>query len=277
MSIGKIGSLVQHLSTTIQNPDISINTNTSDLEVCSDKCVSYNIFRFGALLGRYIPEYIHYKIELNKNFLYTNFREQNYQIEKVHHINDRNQLNIHLSIDNIFWSKLEAEIQKPLKLLILIITSSILSLYGLYKIFIKSLNKAYMLDYQANYKEELEHLKSEHQQELKNCKTSLMNKIWNLGFNKQKDLEINCLLAQEANKIALVDANLNEQGDIIKDSRLQNFSDQIPCSIILYKNNQLEEIKVEELINLFTDRFDQENENITIKIVRQNKIGIFFF
>jgi len=30
-----------------------------------------------------------------------------------------------------------------------------------------------------------------------------MNKIWNLNFNKQKDLEINCLLAVEANQIAL--------------------------------------------------------------------------
>ena len=52
-----------------------------------------------------------------------------------------------------------------------------------------------------------------------------MNKIWNLNFNKQKDLEINCLLAIEANKLSLTDENTNNQESILKDSRLKNFSD----------------------------------------------------
>jgi hypothetical protein len=272
VSINKITSLLQHLSGSLENKDFSISSNTRDIEICLDKCINYNVFRFGALIDQCVPDFIHYRIELNKKFLYANFKEQNYQIEKIYHINSRNQFSISVSIDDIFWEKIKAEIKEPVLLVTLAFGVNALLLYILYKLSIKYLNKAYASDYQDNYRKELDRLKYEQQQELKNCKASLMNKIWNLNFSKQKDLEINCLFAMEANKIALINESFDSnQENVIKNCRLENSDDQVPCSIILYQQDKIDEINVTQLIDLLNDRFEQEDENITIKITSRVK------
>ena len=46
VSTNKINSLVAQLSSNLQSQNISINTNVNDLEVCSNKCINYNLFRF---------------------------------------------------------------------------------------------------------------------------------------------------------------------------------------------------------------------------------------
>ena len=68
-----------------------INTNITEFEICSDECLNYKLFQFGTLIDQYIPEFIFYKIELNKKFLYANYRVKNYQIEKTYHLNKDNQ------------------------------------------------------------------------------------------------------------------------------------------------------------------------------------------
>jgi hypothetical protein len=271
VSTDKINSLTGQLSSNLQSQNLSINTNSNDLEVCSDKCINYNLFRFGALIDQYIPEFIYYKIELNKKFLYSNTKVQSYLIEKIYHINDYNQLGVSLAIDKLYWNKVEAEIKKPFWIETLFALTNILLLYILSKISFKSFNKEYTLHYQNKYKEELDQLKFNQAKELKGCKDSLMNKIWNLNFNKQKDLEINCLLAVEANQIALIDENDHDQDTMIKDCRLKNSSDKVPCSIILYQEDKIEEINVAQLIDLFNDRFNQEDENISVKITSKVK------
>lgn len=271
VSTDKINSLTGQLLSNLQSQNISINTNATNIEICSDKCINYNLFRFGALIDQYIPEFIYYKIELNKKFLYSNIKIQNYQIEKIYHLNDYNQFSISLAIDKLYWSKVEAEIKKPLWIITLFALANILLLYILSKISFKSFNKEYTLYYQNKYKEELDQLKFNHGEELKVCKDSLMNKIWNINFNKQKDLEINCLLALEANKIALIDKDSNDQETMIKDCRLKNSSDKVPCSIILYQEDKIEEINVAQLIDLFNDRFNQEDENISVQITSRTK------
>ena len=60
-----------------------------------------------------MPEFIYYNIELNNKFLYSNIKYQNYQIEKMHHLNDHNQFNISIAIDKTCWSKVSKEIKKP--------------------------------------------------------------------------------------------------------------------------------------------------------------------
>ena len=269
VSTNKINSLVGQLSSSLQSQNISINTNASDLEVCSDKCINYNLFRFGSLIDQHIPEFIYYKIELNKKFLYSNTKVQSYQIEKTYHFNNYNQFSISLAINKLYWTKVEAEIKKPFWMVTWFVIVNILLLYFLSKISFKSFNKEYTLHYQNKYKEELDQLKFIHSEELKGCKDSLMNKIWNLNFNKQKDLEINCLLAVEANQIALIDEN--DQETMIKDCRLKNSSDKVPCSIILYQEDKIEEINVAQLIDLFNDRFNQEDENISVQIISRVK------
>jgi hypothetical protein len=269
VSTNKINSLVGQLSSSLQSQNISIHTNASDLEVCSDKCINYNLFRFGSLIDQHIPEFIYYKIELNKKFLYSNTKVQSYQIEKTYHLNNYNQFSISLAINKLYWTKVEAEIKKPFWMVTWFVIVNILLLYFLSKISFKSFNKEYTLHYQNKYKEELDQLKFIHSEELKGCKDSLMNKIWNLNFNKQKDLEINCLLAVEANQIALIDEN--DQETMIKDCRLKNSSDKVPCSIILYQEDKIEEINVAQLIDLFNDRFNQEDENISVQIISRVK------
>lgn len=83
ISTDKINSLTGQLLYNLQSQNISININNGDLEVCSDKCVNYNLFRFEALIDQHIPEFIYYKIELNKKFLYSNTKVQSYLIEKI--------------------------------------------------------------------------------------------------------------------------------------------------------------------------------------------------
>jgi hypothetical protein len=275
VSTNKINSLTQQISGTLQSNNISISTNGSDFKICCDKCINYNLFHFGALIDKYIPEFIFYKIELNKKFLYSNIKAQNYQIEKIYHLNDYNQFSISLAIDKLYWSKTEAEIKKPFWIMTLFALVNILLFEILSKILFKNFNKEYTLHYQNKYKEELDQLKFDNSKELKSCKDLLMNKIWNLNFNKQKDLEINILLAGEANKIALIDEGDNDQENMIKGSRLKNSSDKVPCSIVLYQDDKIEEINIDQLIELFTDRFDQEDENISVNIISKVKVVYF--
>ncbi|MDP5021295.1 MAG: hypothetical protein NWP91_06160 [Rickettsiaceae bacterium] len=275
VSVKKINSLTQQISSNIQNNNISIKANNNDLEVCDNKCINYNLFRFGASIDQYIPEFIYYKIELNNKFLYSNAKYQNYQIEKIYHLNDYNQFNISVAIDKIHLSKVNKETRKPFWIILFFTLGNILLLYIIAIFFFNNFDKEYKGHYQKKYKEDLRQLKLSHSKELRNSKDYLMNKIWNLNFHKQKDLEINCLLAKEANKLSITDGNLNDQDALLKDSRLQNSSDKIPCSIILYQENKLEEINVAQLIDLFKDRFNQENDNILVKITGKAKVVYF--
>ena len=159
-------------------------------------------------------------------------------MEKTYHLNDYNQFRISLTIDQLYWKKVETEIKQPFWIITLFITVNILILYLLSRIALNKFNKEFMLYYQNKYKKELDKLKFSHDEELNRCKDSLMNKIWNINFNKQKDLEINCLLAVEANQIALINENYNDQENMIKDCRLKNAGDKAPCSIILYQENK---------------------------------------
>jgi hypothetical protein len=275
VSTNKINSLIQQLSSNLQSPNILISTSANDLKICHDKCINYNLFRFGALIDQYIPEFIYYKIELNKNFLYSNIKNQNYQIEKIYHLNDYNQFSISLAINKLYWDKTETGIKKPFWIITLFAIANILLLYILSKISFKNFNNEYTLHYDNKYKEELDQLKFNHNKELDDYKSSSMKKIWNLNFNKQKDLEINCLLAWEANKIALIEENANDHETMIKDCRLKNASDKVPCSIVLYQEDKIEEINVTQLVELFNNRFNQEDENISVQITGKVKVVYF--
>ncbi|HJD57182.1 hypothetical protein [Candidatus Tisiphia endosymbiont of Ptychoptera albimana] len=277
VSMHKLTSLSHRLSSSIEESNISINSNSSEIEICNEAlvCTNCSFFRFGELLNRNIPEFIHYKIELNKTFIYSNLKVQNYQIETTYHINDSHQLNISLAINSVYWHKVVTDIKRPFWLLTAFITANMVLLYVLLKISFSNFNKSYALHYQDKHFAELEQLKLNHQQELKDCETFLMKKIWNNDFNKQKDLEINCLFAQEANQISLLDNNSDNQEDMLKDYRLRNFGDKVPCSITLYQENKIEEIDTTKLVDLFIDRFNQEDENISFKISSKAKILYF--
>ena len=102
--------------------------NNNDLEVCDNKCVNYNLFRFGTI-DQCVPEFIYYKIELSNKFLYSNVKYQNYQIEKMHHLNDHNQFNVSIAINKTHWSKVNKEIKKTFWIITFFTLINILLLY----------------------------------------------------------------------------------------------------------------------------------------------------
>ncbi|WP_342267584.1 hypothetical protein [Candidatus Tisiphia endosymbiont of Empis tessellata] len=80
-------------------------------------------------MNKHVPVFIYYKIELNKKFLYSNIKTQNYQIDKIYPINASNQLNISLAINSTYWHKVKADIKRPFWILTAFITANLLLLY----------------------------------------------------------------------------------------------------------------------------------------------------
>lgn len=263
LTVNKISTLTN----SIKSQDISIKTSVSDIQVCSsdNTCMSYNILRLGKLIDEQIPDFIHYKIKLNRNFLYTNAKAENYQTEKIYQLSGSNQLSISVAIDYLFQDKLRAEKSRPLWMLSLCFIANILLLYGLIKLAMRSCESLYTMHFEVKYTDILKQLQSDHNKELNNIQVSSMDKIWNLEFKKQRDLEINCLFAEEAVKLAL---------SSLKRKPAKSAS-MLPCSIVLHQNDKMEEINVAELIGLFTKRFDQESDNILLYMVSKTAVVHF--
>jgi len=243
----------------------SINISNHSIEICCHKkCINYNLFKLGALLNNSIPEYIHYKVELKDSLLYSNTKAQNYELENKNYTDGNIRLNISLGVDNKHWRLQEENIRKPFWYISLFIISNLLLLYLFYKITLRKFNNAYNLHYLEKYKDEL-----------KRAESTLMERTWNIDFFKQKDLEINCLFAQEANRIAFLDNNIDDQESIIKDNNFKNFSNKAPCSIILYRSDIKEEINLVRLSKIFSERFSSENEKLLIMLPTETKAMSF--
>lgn len=248
----------------LQTSDSTIEADLRYIKICQkSKCFNYNLFKFAALIDKFIPKFIYYKIELNKKNLYANTKIQDYEVEKTYHISKYTQLTIALTIDQRFWQKEEFNIKKSFYTLSLASIISLLLFYILSQLILKYSNKLYQLYYNSKHQEILAQLNTEHQQQLKNNEVLLMEKIWNINFNRQKDIEINHLLAHAANQIAYG-----------KQDKL-NLIDQVPCSIILYQPDCQERINVNKLVNIFTDRFTEEAVNILINISSSSNVVYF--
>lgn len=262
ISSNKITSQMHKVGNNTQNEEVLFKINISDLEICGDKCINYSVFRLRAIIDSYVPNFIYYKIMLNRNFLYSNAKIENYQLEKSHHLNSSTQLDISVSIEPFFWDKMEKSIRKPFWIISLVSIINILLFFFIFQKLFKFLGKEYDGYFKDKYNKELEVNKA-----------YFMNKIWSSNFNRQKDLEINCIFASEANKIALSTVDVSGHNDIEtpKDSMLNDFDDMLPCSIVLYQNDKIEEFSIKDLTELFTSRFAQENENISVSIISKTK------
>ncbi|WP_341763969.1 hypothetical protein [Candidatus Tisiphia endosymbiont of Beris chalybata] len=276
LSLNKIAVIAHQLPANAGSKNI-FNSTGSDIEICNaGKCFSYNLFRFGTLLNQHIPEFIYYKIELNKKLLYSNTKIQNtttqaYQLEKGYNINDFTQISISLAIDNQVWNKIEEGIKEPFWILIIFFAANILLIYVVLYKSLRYFQNNYALYYHKKYESQLAYVTKMYQQELKNCKATLMKKIWENDFNKQKDLEINYLFAQQANQIAFINDVFNIAESKSKNSKLKKLNDAVPCSIVLYQADQMEEVNINQLICLFKNRFEQEDDNILIEITSDIK------
>ena len=112
------------------------------------QCIKSNLFEFTSTIDKYIPNFIYYRIDLNKQVLHRNVRIDDYELEKTYHINNYNQLSISLSADLRYLNTIKKQTIKPF-LITIILSTFLLILFILSN---KLLNKYIKKFYIANAK-----------------------------------------------------------------------------------------------------------------------------
>ena len=57
--------------------------NQSDIKSCyKNQCIKSNLFEFASVFDKYIPNYIHYKIDINKQVLHRDRKISSYELER---------------------------------------------------------------------------------------------------------------------------------------------------------------------------------------------------
>jgi hypothetical protein len=262
-SLIKLNHLLQKLPLDQSGIDTVISVDQSDILSCfKQQCIRSNLFEFTSIIDKYIPNFIYYRIDLNKQVLHRNIRIDYYELEKTYHINNYNQLSILVSADSKYWDKIKKQTIKPF--LVTIISSSFLLILFILsnKLLNKYIKKFYFSYYKNHYDSELERIKEDYQKELTIRENALMKKIWNLEYSKEKDTELNYLFSQEANKLAV----LMQGAESFNTNPLDNCKNS-PCSVILYYNQREQEtVNTKNLIEIFSNRFANSEDNISILI-----------
>jgi hypothetical protein len=88
-----------------------------------------------------------------------------------------------------------------------------------------------------------------------------MKKIWNLEYSKDRDSEFNRVFSQKANQLAMLLQEEEYSSEHYDHARASH------CTIILYQKN-IEKIQIttKAIVEKFTDRFSNSEENISINI-----------
>lgn len=262
-SLFKLTYLLQKLPIEKSGVDTIISVGQLDIQACNkQQCVRSNLFEFASTLDKYIPNFIHYQIVINEQLLYSDIKVDNYELEKNYYINSDNQLSISIALDDQYWNKAKRQLFKPF---VITATSSTLLLL-LFILHNKRANKhsekLYCSYYKDYYRDEVEKIKAEHKKEFVLKENKLMQKIWNLEYGKEKDIELNYLFSQEASKLAMMSQGVKDPNSCGIDS-----SKIAPCSIILYSSDkESEKIDTNDLVKVFSSRFVNSEDNISISI-----------
>jgi hypothetical protein len=248
--------LLQQLPLDPGGVNTIISIEQSDIKSCyNEQCIRSDLFKFISLFDKYIPDFIYYKIEVNKELLHVNNKIGNYEIEKTHYINNYNQLTISLSADSKY---LESIKQRTLKSFFISFSSSTFFLI-LFILSNQVVNKRFKSLYKNWYELNLKKVREFYRQELALKENGLMRKIWNLEYSKEKEIEFNYLFSQEASKLAM----------IIQKIEYVNFDTKtkfLPCISLYRSTEELENINVKDLIEIFTSRFSAINDNISLHV-----------
>ncbi|MGX6960797.1 MAG: hypothetical protein ACIPMY_06315 [Rickettsia endosymbiont of Pentastiridius leporinus] len=249
--LNKLQLLALRVNIDLQSSNISLNNNY--IKVCENEtCIEYSFNKFHFILDQSVPKFNNFRIELNNKLLYSNNNSENYEIERTHYLNQDNKLVIKVGIDNNYWNKIVKDIRKPLWAVITYLSIGFIILCYLFRALLRKLELEY---------------KNKYETVVKNCEKLWMTKLWDIKFNKTKDVEINCLFSQEAAKITLLsENNLLDKQDKMTGSRQDYSEEKLYCSIALYNPSHKEEIDIQKLIKVFTSRFDKEDENISFSI-----------
>lgn len=260
----------------------SIEVKAGDLKIGfeDDTYIFFNLIKYYKELNKHIPNFLIYRIEINNQLLHTNTKTRYLKpniFNKKHYLNKNIFFATWLDITDTFWLEKKRIIHEQFLLTSLILCGVFLFLVAIYYISLKKLENFYSKNYKERLKTEIEQLKNYHSKELKTAQTNLLNKIWNYDFNRKQDIDLNFLFAQEANKIAYMESYGGDIQNIIEEKGIQAICKDMPCSIVLY-NNQIvnqEFVNVEDLIKVFNGRFKNESEKIAFSISANTKEFVF--
>ena len=240
----------------------TLKIEKSDIIAChKDKCIRRNLFEFSSILDKYTPDYIYYKIDVNKQLLHRNYRLDNYQLEKNHHINDQNQLLIFISINSRHLNEIHKKALEPFIISVIASTFFLILFIILNRLSITHFKNFYSMYYKKLSNSQLEQIKECHKNEIFIKESSLMKKIWNLEYSKDRDSEFNRVFSQKANQLAMLLQEEEYSSEHYDHARASH------CTIILYQKN-IEKIQIttKAIVEKFTDRFSNSEENISINI-----------
>ena len=262
-SLIKLSYLLQKLPLDQSGKNTVISVDKSDILGCfKQQCIKSNLFEFTSTIDKYIPNFIYYRIDLNKQVLHRNVRIDDYELEKTYHINNYNQLSISLSADLRYLNTIKKQTIKPFLITIILSTFLLILFILSNKLLNKYIKKFYFSYYNNHYDLKLEKVKEDYQNELIIRENALMKKIWNLEYSKEKDTELNYLFSQEANQLAI----LMQGAESFSNRSIDNYKNSL-CSVILYYNQRKQEIvKTKNLIEIFSNRFANSEDNISILI-----------
>ena len=268
----KLDYLLQKSAMDKIGVNTTINIDKSDVKICDkQKCININLFELASTIDKHIPNFVYYKVEINKITLHYNNKIPNYELDKTYSINDYNQISIGVSIDINYWNKIKKQVAQPLIYTILLSSLFLALLILSNKLLSKYIRKHYYSYYKNHYDLELKKIEVEYQDTLIAKENLLMKKIWDLEFHRAKDVEFNYLFSMEANKLAMIikkTAHLNM--DINQNTA--HTLPSLPCSIILYyTKDEQEKINIRSLIEIFSNRFAESEDNISVLITSSEK------
>ena len=100
-SIIKLRELIRRSPYFEKRGNTVLKIDKSDILVCSgERCTKNNLFEFSSVIEKYIPEYVNYRIDVNKHLLHRNIKKHNYRIEKSQYIDEHNQISVFISLDS---------------------------------------------------------------------------------------------------------------------------------------------------------------------------------
>jgi len=256
-SFNKLSDLLKQLPPDSTSTGSSISIDRSDIQSCyKQQCIKNNLFEFASIFNRYIPEFISYKIEVNKQLLHRNNKVDDYELEKTDYINNHNQLSISLSASSKYWDSIRHQTFRPF--FVTFISLSLVSI--LFVISIGLVEKPIKKQYKCYYEAQQKNFEETYKTELTLKEDKLMKKIWNLEYSITKEAELNYLFSREANKLAMI---IQE----IENTDFNHKNKFLPYTIPLYrKTNELENIDTTELAEIFTSRFSEIKDNIFVNI-----------
>jgi len=268
----ELNNFLYELHVNQDSSDISIKSENSNILCCyKQQCVKSNAFKFISTLEQYIPSFVYYKIDINKQMLHRNIKIDNYELEKSYNINKYNQVSIFISIDYKYWNILKKQNMKSLYITLSSSTVFLLLLIFFSGFCTRNIKNFYFLYFKNYFDLELKNTKAEYQKELIDKENKLMKKIWNFEYAQEKDIELNRLFSHKANKIAL-ELYGNTESTIIP----FNGNKDSTCSVILYHNCcDPETIHIKNIIEIFSKIFANTEENISL-IFNSNDKSIKF-